>query len=125
MAIRDIADPEQTGALSITAVSGRSRTTDLPKHREPNMKKFTALFVAAGVAALTACNSSPKEEAADNIQENAEAVADNLEEAADNASTDAAADSLENQADAVRDQGDAKAKDLTTNDPDTNLANGM
>lgn len=88
------------------------------------MKKITALTVAAGLAALAACNSSPQEEAADNIQASAENAADNLEEMADNA-TGAAADSLENQAEATREAGDNVAEDLTTNDPDTNLANGL
>lgn len=86
---------------------------------------ITALTIAVGFATLAACNKSPQEQAADNIQDNAEIVADTLEEAADNASTDAAADSLQNQADATREAGDDAAKDLTTNDADTNLANGF
>ena len=89
------------------------------------MKKMFVLGAAAGLAALSACNSSPREQAADNIEANAESVADNLEEAADNAATPAEADSLENQADATRNIGDAKAEDMRTNDADTNLANGM
>ena len=52
-------------------------------------------------------------------------MADNLEDAADNAGTDAGSAMLENKADAVRNTGDMKAKDMRTNDPDTNLANGM
>ncbi len=89
------------------------------------MKKMMVLGLAAGLAALSACNSTPRENAADAIEANAGAVADNLEAAADNATTDAAEDALENKADAVRETGDAKAKDMRTNDPDTNLANGM
>jgi hypothetical protein len=89
------------------------------------MKIKTALAVAVGVAALTACNKSPREQVADNIQANADNVADNLEAAADNASTPAASDSLDNQADATRAAGDNAAKDYTTHDADTNLANGM
>jgi hypothetical protein len=89
------------------------------------MRTFKALTVAAAIAGLSACNSSPKEQAADNIQANAENMADNLEDAADNASTDAAAANLENQADAARSTGDNMAKDLKTHDADTNLANGM
>lgn len=89
------------------------------------MKTMTALVVAAGVAALAACNNSPREQAADNIEANAEMAADNLEEVADNASTEAAEDSLENQADATREMGENMAEDVRTNDPDTNLANGM
>lgn len=89
------------------------------------MKMITALAVAAGISALAACNESPREEAAENIEMNGENVADNLEEAADNATTEAGEDSLENQADAVRDNADAAADDLRTNDADTNVANGM
>lgn len=89
------------------------------------MKKIFVLGIAAGLASLAACNSTPTEQAADNIEANSEAVADNLEEAADNATTDAAEDRLENQADQVRDVGQNKAEDMRTNDPDTNLSNGM
>jgi len=89
------------------------------------MRLITALTVAAGLAAVSACNSSPREQAADNIAANADNVADNLEDAADNASTDAQEQNLDNQADQVRAEGENKAKDVRTNDPDTNLANGM
>ena len=89
------------------------------------MKKMFVLGLAAGLASLAACNSSPREQAADNIEANAEAVADNLEDAADNASTPAAEEGLENAADAARATGQNQAEDLRTNDPDTNLSNGM
>lgn len=89
------------------------------------MKKIVVLGVAAGLAALSACSNTPREQAADNIQANAEAVADNLEDAADNATTPAAEASLENQADATRAAGDNAAEDMTTHDPDTNPANGI
>lgn len=89
------------------------------------MKKTFVFGAVVGLAALSACNNSPREQAADNIEANAESVADNLEEAADNAATPAAADALENQADAVRNVGDAKAEDMRTHDADTNLANGL
>lgn len=89
------------------------------------MRLITVLTVAFGIAALGACNSSPREQAADNIEANAENVADNLEEAADNASTEAQEQSLENQADATRAVGENKAEDVRTNDADTNLNNGM
>ena len=69
------------------------------------MKKIFALGVAAGLMSLAACNSSPREQAADNIEANAEAMADNLEDAADNATTEAGEDNLENAADAVRATG--------------------
>jgi len=89
------------------------------------MKKTFVLAIAAGLASLTACNSSPREQSADNIEANAEAMADNLEEAADNAGTSAGEDALENQAEAVRATGQNQADDMRTNDPDTNLSNGM
>lgn len=89
------------------------------------MNRISTLAVAAGIAALSACNSSPREQEADNIEQTAEDAADNLEEAADNATTEAGEASLENQADATRDMGKDKADDFRTNDADTNLANGM
>ena len=75
------------------------------------MKITTTLAVAVGLASLAACNQSPKEEAADNIEANAEMTADNLEEAADNA-TNEAVNNIENTADrqpAGGEQSDAAA----------------
>ncbi len=89
------------------------------------MKKMLVLGAAAGLFALSACNNTPREQAADNIEANAEARADNIEAVAGNASSDAVEDNLQNQADAVRAEGDAKAKDMRTHDADTNLHNGM
>jgi len=89
------------------------------------MKKIFALGAAIGLVALSACNSSPREQAADNIEANAEMKADNLEDMADNATTTAAENNLENKADVTRNVGDMQAKDMRTNDPDTNLSNGM
>jgi hypothetical protein len=89
------------------------------------MKKMVVLAMAAGLASLSACNSSPREQVADNIEANSEAIADNLEDAADNASTSAAEASLENKAEAVRAGGQNQADDMRTNDPDTNLSNGI
>ena len=89
------------------------------------MKKIFVFTAAASLAALAACNNTPQEQAADNIEANSEAVADNLEDAADNVSTEAASDGLENKADAVRATGQNQADDMRTNDPDTNLSNGI
>ncbi|MEG3166102.1 hypothetical protein U1701_16015 [Sphingomonas sp. PB2P19] len=89
------------------------------------MKKFVTLAVMAGLASLAACNSSPRENAADTIESNTEAVADNIEDAADNATTTAGEEGLENKADAVRATGQNQADDMRTNDPDTNLSNGI
>lgn len=89
------------------------------------MKKTIVLALAAGLASLSACNSSPRENAADTIESNTEAVADNLEDAADNAATTGGEGALENKADAVRATGQNQADDMRTNDPDTNLSNGI
>lgn len=89
------------------------------------MKKTVIAAVAVALASLAACNSTPREQAADNIEANSEAVADNLEDMADNATTDAGEDALENRADAVRDTGQNQAEDMRTNDADTNLSNGI
>ncbi|MDQ3246420.1 MAG: hypothetical protein M3Q52_05935 [Pseudomonadota bacterium] len=89
------------------------------------MKMIKAFVVAAGLVGLAACNNSPEEQAADNIEANAEMTADNLEEAADNAGSEMTEDSLENQADATREAGDNAATDMRTNDADMNTANGM
>lgn len=89
------------------------------------MKKIFAVAVAAGLFSLAACNTSPREQAADNIESNTEAVADNLEDAADLTGNEAAEESLENKADAVRATGQNQAEDMRTNDPDTNLSNGI
>ena len=88
------------------------------------MKKIFVIGAAAGLAALTACNSTPREQAAENIEAAADATADNLEDAAGNAGAPADA-ALENQADAVRATGANQAEDMRTNDADTNLSNGM
>lgn len=89
------------------------------------MKITTTFAVALGLASLTACNNTAREQKADNIEANAEDVADNLDTAADNATTEAGEAALDNKAAAVRNEGDMKAKDVRTNDPDTNTANGM
>ena len=89
------------------------------------MKKVAIVGLAAGLAMLSACNSTPREQAAENIEANADAVSDNLEDMADNAGTVAGEQSLENAADAVENTGANQAKDMRTNDPDTNLSNGM
>lgn len=89
------------------------------------MKKMFVLAAAAGALSLAACNNTPREQAADNIEANAEAVADNIDDLADSANSTAAEDILDNKAAAVRATGDNQAEDMRTNDPDTNLSNGM
>ena len=87
------------------------------------MKK--SLAVAAGLFSLAACNTSPREQAVDTIESNTEALADNLEDAADVTGNEATGASLENEADAARATGHNQADDMRTNDPDTNLSNGI
>ena len=89
------------------------------------MKKIsTAIAVAFGAAALAACNQSPQEQAADNIEANAEVVADNLEDAADATGNEAVEDNLEDAADAVEANGEAAADAVRDGaDADGNSAN--
>ena len=68
------------------------------------MKIITGLSVAVGLAALSACNQSPQEQKADNIEANAENVADNIEANSENV-TDNMQANAENAADAVRNTG--------------------
>ena len=88
------------------------------------MKIISTVAMSFALCALAACNQSPQEEAADNIEANAEMTADNLEEAADNAPTEAGEDALENQADATRAEGEEAADaNRTGADADGNSAN--
>jgi len=88
------------------------------------MKKIsTALAVAAGVFALSACNQSPQEQAADNIEANAENTADMIE-----SNTENAADMVEangqNAAEDVRAAGENAADEVRNDaDADGNSAN--
>lgn len=78
------------------------------------MKIGTTLAIAVGLAALTACNKSPQENAADNIEANADNVADNITANAENVADNIQANA-ENRADAIRDSGDNAASNATTN----------
>jgi hypothetical protein len=90
------------------------------------MKKIFGLGIATGLIALSACNSTPPPRAdCQYIEANSEAVADNLEDAADNAGTPTLESNLENKADGVCATGQNQADDMRTNDPDTNLSNGI
>ncbi len=90
------------------------------------MKKFLTLAAVASLATLSACNSTPTEQVADNIEANAEMMADNLEEMADNATTEAGEDALENQADATRAMGDNMADEVRDNGTAAvNMSNAM
>lgn len=88
------------------------------------MKTTTILAIALGVGALSACNQSPQEQAADNIEANAEATADAIEANTDDVpgmTTDANADAT---ADQVRAEGEAAADAVRDGaDADGNSAN--
>ncbi|WP_114227437.1 MULTISPECIES: hypothetical protein [Sphingomonas] len=87
------------------------------------MKTLSALAVAAGLLSLAACNNTPQEKTADNIEANAEARADNLEDMADNATTENREDALNNKADMVRENGEERADRVRTSaDLDGNSA---
>lgn len=89
------------------------------------MNKISILAAAAGLLALSACNNTPQEQAADKIESNTEAMADNMEDMADQSGNAMAADAMENEADAMRSTGQNQAEDMRTNDADTNLSNGL
>jgi hypothetical protein len=88
------------------------------------MKTLTVLTVALGLGSLAACNQSPKEQAADNIEANAEATADNIEANADDVPGMTMNDTADNMADATRAEGEAKADAVRNGaDADGNSAN--
>jgi hypothetical protein len=86
-------------------------------------RKEAGILAGLGAAALAACNQSPQEQAADNIEANAENVADTIEANAENV-TDTMQANAENAADTVRAEGE-NAADATRNgaDADGNSAN--
>ena len=65
------------------------------------MKTTTILAIALGLGSLAACNKSPTEQAADNIEANDDNTADQMEANVDNAADEMQANT-ENAADAVR-----------------------
>jgi cell division septum initiation protein DivIVA len=80
------------------------------------MKLIYQAAVAAGLLSLAACNNTPAEQAADNIEDNAEAVADNI---TDNA--EAVAENITDNAEAVADN----VTDAADNKADAVESNGM
>ncbi|MFL6800665.1 MAG: hypothetical protein ACJ8EQ_02720 [Sphingomicrobium sp.] len=86
------------------------------KIRGQSMKIITTLATAAGLAALAACNNSPQENAADNIEANAENTADMIEANGANAAENVEANA-QNSADQVRAEGE-NAADATRNGSD-------
>jgi len=82
------------------------------------MKKIsTAFAVALGAAALAACNQSPQEQAADNIEANAENTADTIEANSDSVPGVTLNDAADNAADQVRAEGE-NAADAVRNGAD-------
>jgi hypothetical protein len=102
------------------------RAADLADKGEPQgkapMKTTTIFMLVAGVAALGACNKSPTEQAAQNVESNYGNVAENVEATtsnaaesiecnAENASSEVKA-AGENQAEAIKNQGEQKANEI-------------
>ncbi len=85
------------------------------------MKISTTLIAAFGLVALAACGSRADEDAAVNMDANM-AITNDMGMAADANMT---ANGAINAADGMNATENAMANDLTTNDADTNLANGM
>jgi uncharacterized lipoprotein len=79
---------------------------------ESLMNKITILSAALVFGGLAACQESPREERAENIQENADNAADAFEEAADNTTNPVAENALRNQAEGIRAGGENIADDM-------------
>ncbi|MFL6752800.1 MAG: hypothetical protein ACJ8FL_06225 [Sphingomicrobium sp.] len=78
------------------------------------MKIRTVLAIAVGLGSLAACNKSPQEQAADNIEANADNTADMIEDNTSNAADMVEANG-QNAADEVRAAGDNQAAAATNN----------
>ena len=85
------------------------------------MKISTTLIAALAMASLAACGSRADDNAAANMDANM-VVTDNMDMTTD---ANMAANGSMNPADGMNATENAMANDLTTNDADTNLANGM
>lgn len=73
------------------------------------MKIVTLGLIATGVLGLAACNNTPQENMAANVEQTAENQADYYDDMAGNTSNDMVADNLSNTADMIRDQGENQA----------------
>jgi uncharacterized lipoprotein len=76
------------------------------------MKLTSTLAIALALGALAACNKSPTDQAADNIEANYDNAADTMEANVDNAA-DAMQANTANAADALRNEGDQKAAEAS------------
>jgi hypothetical protein len=65
------------------------------------MTRLFTIVLAAGAISITACERSPTEERADNVEAAAENRAESIEEHAENRA-DAIREAAENEADAIR-----------------------
>jgi hypothetical protein len=92
------------------------------QQRGKYMKTSTALAVALGLAALTACKQNPQDNAADNITANADNVADNITATAENQAENIQATAA-NEAAAVKNEGENKAE--AVKDAAENKANAL
>jgi hypothetical protein len=87
------------------------------------MKLTTTLALAFGIAALAACNKSPQENAADQVEANTENTADMIEANGSNAA-EAVEANTQNAADQVRAAGENTADQIRNGpDADGNSAN--
>jgi len=78
------------------------------------MKTTTIFAIALGLGSLAACNKSPQEQIAYNIEANAENTADTIEANADN-TADMVRNQGENKADAVRNSADMDGNSANDN----------
>lgn len=91
------------------------------------MKMSTTLIAAFGFVSLAACGTKTDDNAAADLNADMDAniaISDNVGMAADADMTANGTNAI-NAADGMNSTENAMAKDLNTNDPDTNLANGM
>lgn len=92
------------------------------------MKISTTIIAAIGLAALSACDARTDDNAAMDVNMDANMAIDNMDMTTDPNMTDpnmAANGMMMNGADGMNATENAMATDMNTNDPDTNLANGM
>lgn len=90
------------------------------------MKISTTLIAALGLVSLAACGSRADDDAAVNMDANMDTdmmVTDNMGMTTDANMADNGM--MMNGADGMNATENAMATDMNTNDPDTNLANGM
>jgi len=80
------------------------------------MRILAQAAAAAGLLALAACNNTPAENAAANVEAVAENQADIIDDQAYNATNEVTEAGLENQAAAVRAEGENKADAIEAND---------